>query len=242
MTPIFDVNRENLVFDLSLPIGFAVGKWRENRGSGVVYRTPRHTAYLVRRSSFANERKGFGGYLSRGQISEGAPVRLRVSEANEILDRGHRLPSAYWTTAHGDGDNLTPVVARLPSGRGFLAGWTMGEGMAVSFESSIYLDATDAAHAAHSIADSAAEDEREREQAERVTERREELRLEIAANRVQRRKLSRELKAARALAGADSFPSLCAAIRERVEALKEEASDAFDEMTRLAAEPWTIDA
>lgn len=46
-------------------------------------------------------------------------------------------------------------------GRGFLAGWTMGPGMCASLDAYIYKAPEDAAHAAHSMAESDAEKNRE---------------------------------------------------------------------------------
>lgn len=53
------------------------------------------------------------------------------------------------------------IVLKLPKGRGFLAGWSMGEGMASEIDATVYCVASDAAYAADSIAESAAERQRE---------------------------------------------------------------------------------
>ena len=50
---------------------------------------------------------------------------------------------------------------RLPHNRGFLAGWSMGEGMISEIEYTVYDDERDAAWAADSLAENAAEKERE---------------------------------------------------------------------------------
>jgi len=50
---------------------------------------------------------------------------------------------------------------RLPHNRGFLAGWSIGEGMISEIEYTIYDDERDAALAADSIAEEVAERERE---------------------------------------------------------------------------------
>jgi hypothetical protein len=58
-------------------------------------------------------------------------------------------------------DTIRGVVLRLPHGRGFLAGWSMGKGMASKISRRIYPDEVNAAHAADSMAEAAAEAERE---------------------------------------------------------------------------------
>lgn len=86
---------------------------------------------------------------------------LRLEEANEHL-RESRLShiDGYFTDEHCD-SSLQPIVARLAHGRGYLPGWTMGNGMAASIELTIYEDIRDAAYAAHAMAESDAEKERE---------------------------------------------------------------------------------
>ena len=50
---------------------------------------------------------------------------------------------------------------RLPNNRGFLAGWSMGEGMISEIEYAIYDDERNAAQVADSLAEDIAEKERE---------------------------------------------------------------------------------
>ena len=50
---------------------------------------------------------------------------------------------------------------RLPNNRGFLAGWSMGEGMISEIEYVIYDNEREAAWAADSLAEKTAEKERE---------------------------------------------------------------------------------
>lgn len=52
------------------------------------------------------------------------------------------------------------IVVTLNHSRGFLAGWSMGEGMASQLDSYIYSTKIDAAHAADGMAEYAAEEER----------------------------------------------------------------------------------
>ena len=53
------------------------------------------------------------------------------------------------------------LVMRLPKNRGFIAGWSMGEGMISEVEYTIYDDKLDAARVADSLAEDVAEKERE---------------------------------------------------------------------------------
>lgn len=86
--------------------------------------------------------------------------RLRACEPPRRFDHG-------WYCDDLQHDSIRPVVLRLPHGRGFLAGWTMGAGMASTIEPGLYLDEKDAWRAADSAAESAAEAEREYQAEER---------------------------------------------------------------------------
>jgi len=75
---------------------------------------------------------------------------------------GVRIRHTGWfTDEHGDTDTIRGLVMRLPKGRGFLAGWSMGSGMASAVDCEIYADASDAAYAADCLAERAAERERD---------------------------------------------------------------------------------
>lgn len=119
--------------------------------------------------------KGRGFYQSSKGLfcdKSGSTFDLRLEEANDHL-RGSRLAqiNGYFCDEDGEGDTLKPIVARLPHGRGYLAGWTMGRGMAASLDCScIWDDIEDAARAAHDLAESDADDSREKQQAERDKE------------------------------------------------------------------------
>jgi hypothetical protein len=108
--------------------------------------------------------KGRGFYQASKHLAcdaRGSTFDLRLELANEHL-RGYRLCdiNGYYADTFQD-TTLTPIVARLPHGRGFLAGWTMGTGMCASLDCSIYSDAESAARAAHSMAEYDAEKERD---------------------------------------------------------------------------------
>lgn len=94
----------------------------------------------------------------------GAGLDLRLMLANSVLPSYSRLAriNGYFCDEYGDG-TLIPIVARLPRGRGFLAGWTMGANMCATLDSQIHETARDAAIAAHDLAERDAEQERERQ-------------------------------------------------------------------------------
>jgi hypothetical protein len=116
-----------------------------------------------------NIRKGFGGYLGDGEINEGSAVRLRTNLASEFLPRGYNRGATGYYCDEFQQETMVPIVARLPRSRGFLAGWTMGKGMATNFEMDIYDTAEEAAQAAHGVAEYAAAEE-QRYQATRCSE------------------------------------------------------------------------
>ena len=91
----------------------------------------------------------------------GSTFDLRLEDANDHL-RGARLAmiNGYYCDDF-QSDTLQPIIARLPHGRGFLAGWTMGAGMCASLETYVWESAEEAARAAHDEAERAAERERE---------------------------------------------------------------------------------
>lgn len=87
---------------------------------------------------------------------------LRMRYADEVISLRH---SGWFYNEFGD--TMRGLVARLPHGRGFLAGWTMGENMASGLDrATIYDNEEDAARAADSEAEIAAETQRNWEIAE----------------------------------------------------------------------------
>jgi len=112
-----------------------------------------------------NARTGIGFYQSSHGLSMGdGIIDLRLVLANDAFEGYSRLAqiNGYYCDEYQD-QTMMPIVARLPRSRGFLAGWTMGEGMCASLDGNIYPDLQSAAHAAHSIAENDAEKEREYE-------------------------------------------------------------------------------
>jgi hypothetical protein len=69
--------------------------------------------------------------------------------------------TGWFCDEDGWGDKIRGIVGRLPKGRGFVAGWTMGEGMASGMDCTVYAEEREAANAADSMAERIAERERE---------------------------------------------------------------------------------
>lgn len=114
----------------------------------------RFACYHAPKPIVARGDHGRGFYLA----SDGAPgLRWQwADDADRSLDH-----KGWCTDAHDDGDVIRGVVFRLPHGRGFLAGWSMGEGMASAVAYDVFEDEVDAARAADELARVAAEREME---------------------------------------------------------------------------------
>lgn len=100
---------------------------------------------------------GIGFYQSSTGLamdSHGSALRLRLEECPSAYPRGIASYDC------GADQEMIPIIARLPRSRGFLAGWTMGQGMCASLGNTIYDSEEDAHLAAHGEAESAAEAER----------------------------------------------------------------------------------
>ena len=82
---------------------------------------------------------------------------LRIQEVTEFGNHPRWYADPY------QDQTITGIVARLPHGRGFLAGWTMGEGMISVLERDVYPDLESAISAADDLAMYAAEREYETE-------------------------------------------------------------------------------
>ena len=68
--------------------------------------------------------------------------------------------TGYWCS-FDDLDPMYAVIVRLPHGRGFLVGWTMGDDMIMSIDADLIADEDDARYCAQSRCESAAEAEAE---------------------------------------------------------------------------------
>ena len=93
---------------------------------------------------------------------------LRWEWADKVDGVGRAIGHTGWWTEDEGGDKLRGMVFRLPRQRGFLAGYSMGEGMIGEVEYTIYDDELTAAFAADKLAEHAAE--RSREEWEREQE------------------------------------------------------------------------
>lgn len=128
------------------------------------YKNPSTGGYYHAPLPVAAPHPGQGCYLE----SAGAPG-LRWSWCDQV--EGVRIDHTGWyTDDHGDSDTMRGVVWRLPSLRGFLAGWSMGRNMATSVDADIYETERAAAYAADQLAERAAETEREYQAANRDSE------------------------------------------------------------------------
>lgn len=92
---------------------------------------------------------GRGFYMESGPgdlecARHGSGFRLRVIEGERSFG------------FNGFGEDYQPIVLRLPRGRGFLAGATMGAGMCAHFEPELYADAREAMRAAEDEAERSA--------------------------------------------------------------------------------------
>lgn len=108
------------------------------------------------RPSRAGSGRGF--YMGRDGVScdpRGSTFRLRLEE----VPANRRGVRAY--CAGPDGDPFMPIIARLPHGRGYLAGWTLGGGMCAELEPELHADEQEAHRAAHDAAERAADREAE---------------------------------------------------------------------------------
>lgn len=138
--------------------GFAFPKWSWTLPTGskqkrlAHYKNPVTGPYST--SPKPNDCKGTSFYLD----SDFMP-NLRWQWCDDVCKSIRH--TGWFPTEYGDGDKIRGIVMRLPQGRGFLAGWSMGEGMASYVESSMYESEQDAARAADSLAEDVAEKERE---------------------------------------------------------------------------------
>ena len=106
--------------------------------------------------------RGFYSASSNPLIMDraGSSINLRLEWASDHYSPRNYNGRGYSCDTYSPGtDAMHPVIARLPHGRGYLAGWTMGEGMCGTLDSYRYEEAEDAARAAHDMASRAAEAE-----------------------------------------------------------------------------------
>lgn len=101
--------------------------------------------------------------------SASAPgLRWKWCDEVDSVDIRH---TGWFTDDDGSDGLIRGVVFRLPAGRGFLAGWSLGENMAGRLACEIHQTEHDAALAANDYAEDAAETEREYQAQQRRDER-----------------------------------------------------------------------
>lgn len=124
-------------------------KAKTRKVCGEYYHTPR--------PSFTDWKTGKGFYLD----SDGQPF-TRWEWCDDVC---RSIRHTGWFADEFQDTKIRGIVARLTHGR-YLAGWSMGEGMASEIEYRIFDDIEDAARYADSLAESVAEAERERREEE----------------------------------------------------------------------------
>jgi hypothetical protein len=97
----------------------------------------------------------YGFYLE----SDGMPgLRWEWADKIELANVKH---AGWYSDPEGIAELIRGVVFRLPKGRGFMPGWSMGEGCASCLERVVYESRIMCAYAADELARIAAEKERE---------------------------------------------------------------------------------
>lgn len=79
----------------------------------------------------------------------------------EYAGESRQIKHTGWFIDDWSGDTVSGLVMRLPRSRGFVPGWTLGEGMASGIEYKVFEDFDDCAMYADEIARVYAENERE---------------------------------------------------------------------------------
>jgi len=136
------------------------------------FQWPRYVATLTPLSGLRKKRemrKVCGGYYhaplpnandGRGFYLDDAGQPFTRWQWADDVEGAHISHSGWFTDDYGDSEKIRGIVILLPHGR-YMAGWSMGEGMASIIEPGVFDDAVEAAHAADSIAENAADNERE---------------------------------------------------------------------------------
>lgn len=157
--------------------GFAFPKWVWSLPKGSKAKRLKAAKNPVCGPCYHAPKPGGGKGVSFYLESEGS-LALRWQWADEVS--GVRIGHTGWySDEHGDSEKIRGLVFRLPKSRGFLAGWSMGEGMASALECDIYETEREAARAADSLAENVADREREY-QAEEEAKREAEEQAELA--------------------------------------------------------------
>ena len=136
------------------------------------FQWPRYVATLTPLSSLRKKRemrKVCGGYYHAPLPNSNTGRGFYLDDAGQPFTRwqwaddveGAHIPHSGWfTDDYGDSEKIRGIVILLPHGR-YMAGWSMGKGMASTIEPGVFDDIVDAARVADSIAENAADNERE---------------------------------------------------------------------------------
>ena len=135
------------------------------------FQWPRYVATLTPLSGLRKKRelrKVCGGYYHAPKPNSNNGRWFYLSDAGQPFTRWQWCDdvdtsirhTGWFTDDYGTGDKIRGIVILLPHGR-FMAGWSMGEGMASTIEPGVFDDIVDAARVADSIAENAADNERE---------------------------------------------------------------------------------
>ena len=135
------------------------------------FQWPRYVATMTPLSGLRKKREGrrfTGGYYhaptpdsNKGSgfyLGDAGQPFTRWQWADEACDSIQH--SGWFTDDYGDSEKIRGIVILLPHGR-YMAGWSMGEGMASTIEPDVFDDINDAAHMADEHARVAADNERE---------------------------------------------------------------------------------
>ena len=133
---------------------------------------PRYVATLTPLSGLRKKRelrKVCGGYYhaptpnsnnGRGFYLDDAGQPFTRWQWADDVEGAHISHSGWFTDDHGDSEKIRGIVVLLPHGR-YMAGWSMGKGMASTLEPDVYDDIDEAAQMADEHARVAGENERE---------------------------------------------------------------------------------
>ena len=136
------------------------------------FQWPRYVATLTPLSGLRKKREGrrfTGGYYhapkpnannGRGFYLDDAGQPFTRWQWADDVEGAHISHSGWFTDDYGTGDKIRGIVILLPHGR-YMAGWSMGKGMASTIEPGVFDDIDDAARMADEHARVAADNERE---------------------------------------------------------------------------------
>jgi len=127
---------------------------------------PRYVATLAQGSAALRRqrdtRKVCGGYYHAPRPNANDGKGFYLGDAGQPAPRWEFTGAEYYCDRDCH-DTIRGIILRLPHGR-FLAGYSMGEGMASGVDGTVYTDEDEARHAADEEARIAAERQREHEE------------------------------------------------------------------------------